>query len=127
MNRVYYHYTEWEDFQSGMYNEIKEGREERIQKAIELLTDNDLCYRFMKQVTEKWVKACEQTFTNNFNHQAFLGQCACAMYADVRDNETRQAWGMLTDKQRYNANKIADRVFNEWMVQYEKNYWQECL
>lgn len=49
MKRVYYHYTQWEDFQSGMYNEVKEGREERIQKAIELLTNDELCYKYMKR------------------------------------------------------------------------------
>lgn len=127
MKRVYYHYTQWEDFQSGMYNEVKEGREERIQKAIELLTNDELCYKYMKKVTEEWPKACEQTFTNRFNHQSFLGQCACAMYADIRDNETRKAWWYLTEEQRHNANGIADRVYREWMEAYEKRTESKCL
>ena len=126
MKRVYYHYTKWEDFQSGMYNEIKDGREERVQKAIELLTNDELCYTYMKKVSQEWKCACEQTFTNRFNHQAFLGQCACFMYGGVRDNETRMAWGMLTIEQRHKANAIADKVYYEWLDDYEKKgkYYQ---
>lgn len=119
MKRVYYHYTLWEDFQSGMYNEVKEGREQRIADAKKLLTTDDICYKYMKQVTTEWVHSCEYTFTNHFNHQAFLGQCACFLYAGCRDNETRMAWGLLTNEQRYNANSIADRVYYEWLEQYE--------
>lgn len=121
VKRVYHHYTKWEDFQSGMYNEIKEGRDERIQKAIKCLTDDEICYTYMKKVANNWKYACEHTFTNAFNNQAFLGQCACFMYGGVRDNETRMAWGLLTPEQRYNANGIADRVYKEWVEEYEKN------
>ena len=120
MKRIYHHYSKWEDYQSGMYNEIKEGRDLRIKKALELLTNDELCYYYMKKVSVEWKNACEHIFTNRFNHQAFLGQCACAMYADVRDNETKMAWWQLTEEQRYNANRIADIVYNEWMVEYEK-------
>lgn len=120
MKRIYHHYTTWEDFQHRMYDEVKEGREERIQKAIELLSDEILCYQYMKRVTDEWVHACEQTFTNRFNHRSFLGQCACNIYADVKEDETRKAWWHLTEEQRYKANKVADRVYEEWKVEYEK-------
>lgn len=120
MKRVYHHYTLWEDFQAGMYDEVKEGREERIQKAIELLTNEELCYHFMKRVTTEWKYACEQVFTNRFNHRAFLGQCACNLYAGVKEDETRKAWWFLTEQQRYKANEIANRVYEEWRLDYEK-------
>lgn len=120
MKRVYHHYTKWEDFQSGMYDEVKEGREARVNKAIELLTNEEVCYRYMKMVTENWIHACEQTFTNRHNPRSFLGQCACAMYAGVHEDETRKAWGLLTEEQRYAANKIADQVYKEWRIDYEK-------
>lgn len=120
MKRVYYPYTAWEDFQSGMYNEDKDGREERIEKAIELLTDPVLCETYMTRVINEWPNACEQTFTNRHNPKSFLGQCACFLYAGVRDNETRYAWGMLTNDQRYMANEIADKVYRVWRSEYEK-------
>ena len=120
MKRVYHHYTKWEDYQAGMYNEDKEGREERIQKAVDLLTDKPRLYLYMKRVTVEWPTACEQTFTNHFNHRSFLGQCACCLFAGVHEDETRKAWFRLTEFQRYQANRVADRVFDEWRVQYEK-------
>lgn len=127
MKRVYHHYTKWEDFQAGMYDEVKEGREERIQKAIELLTDEKLCYQYMKRVTVEWVYACEQAFTNHFNHRAFLGQCACNLYAGVHEDETRKAWWHLTEQQRYRANEIANRVYAEWRATYEKSIGDQCV
>ena len=120
MKRVYHHYTKWEDFQSGMYDEVKEGREERVQKAVKLLTSDILCYWYMRRVTLEWKHACEQTFTNRHNHRSFLGQCACALYAGVHEDETRKAWGLLTEQQRYRANEIADIVYEKWRAEYEK-------
>lgn len=72
MKQVYYHYTEWEDFKAGMYNEDKINREERIQSALELLIFPETLKTFMKEVVKKFPKATEQNFTNkSINHQAF--------------------------------------------------------
>ena len=122
MKQVFYHYTKWEDYQNGMYDEEKEGRQERIQQAIFLLTNLKLLYQYMKKVTIEWKYATEQNLSNpSMNHQAFLGQTACNIYAGVKEDETREAWGYLTNEQRYQANKIADKVYNEWKRNYEKN------
>lgn len=121
MKPVYHHYEKWEDYQNGMYNEVKEGRKERVLKAKELLCDTDKLYIYMKRVSQEWKHACEQTFTQNYNHQAFLGQCACNIYADIKEDETREAWGLLTNEQRYKANSVADRVFEEWKRKYEED------
>lgn len=122
MEQLYYHYTQWEDFQHGMYNEIKEGRQERIQKAIYLLTNLELLYKQMTKVTKEWKYATEQNLTNNsINHQAFLGQTACNIWGDIKEDETREAWGYLTNEQRYKANKVADTVYLEWKRDFQKN------
>jgi hypothetical protein len=39
----------------------------------------------------------------------------------VHEDETRQAWGMLTDDQRKQANRIADMVYREWIDKHEPN------
>lgn len=122
MKQRFYHYTLWEDFQNGMYDEIKEGREERIRNAAQLLSDTDLLYKQMTRVTHEWKYATEQNLTNtSINHQAFLGQTACNIYAGIKEDETREAWGRLTQEQRYKANKVADRVRDEWVHEYEKS------
>ena len=121
MKQRYYHYTTWEDFKHGMYDEDKENRHERVQKAVELLTDLENLYEQMTRVTIQWKYATEQNLTNaNINHQAFLGQTACSIWAGVHEDETREAWGVLTCEQRYKANRVADRVFKEWQARFEK-------
>ena len=121
MKQVFYHYTMWEDFQHGMYDEVKEGRKDRVQKAVYLLSNTDLLFEYMTRVANEWKYATEQTFTNPaINHQAFLGQTACNLYADIKEDETREAWGLLTNEQRYAANKVADIVFDNWVKQYER-------
>lgn len=122
MKQIFYHYTKWEDYQHGMYDEVKEGRKERVQKAVEILSDLDLLYQQMKRVTVEWEKCTEQNFTNPaINHQAFLGQTACNIYAGIKEDETREAWGHLSNEKRYQANKVADRVFIEWVQNYTKD------
>ena len=119
MKQVWYHYTKWEDFQSGMYNEEKKGREERIQLAVQLLSNTDELYKAMTRVVKEWKIATEQTMTNqSINHQAWLGQCACAIAKGVREDETRESWGRLTPAQRSKANKVADIVESEWLEEY---------
>lgn len=122
MKQVFYHYTLREDFQNGMYNEIKEGRNDRILAAAKILSDCDLLYHCMKRVTQEWKIATEQELTNpSVNHQAFLGQAACNIHAGIKEDETREAWGLITNEQRAEANKTADRVELEWASEYSKD------
>lgn len=122
MKQRYYHYTMWEDFKNGMYDEIKDGRRERVKKAAALLSDTDMLYEQMTRVTHEWKYATEQNLTNaSINYQAFLGQTACNIWGDIKEDETREAWGILTCEQRYKANKVADRVYREWREQYERD------
>ncbi len=122
MIQKFYHYTKWEDFQNGMYDEVKEGRAQRVQKAVKLLSNPKKLYEQMSRVTQEWKIATEQNLTNpSINHQAFLGQTACAIWQNIKEDETREAWGLLTNEQRYKANRIADRVFEEWVNCYERD------
>lgn len=122
MKQVYYHYTLWEDFKNGMYDEIKEGRSERVLLAVELLSNFDLLYEQMTRVTVEWPIATAQNLTSPMNHQAYLGQAACNIWRGVKEDETREAWGRLTQEQRYKANRVADRVFSEWKSRYEREH-----
>ena len=111
MKQKFYHYTMWEDFQNRMYDEVKEGRQDRVKQAVYLLSNTSLLYEQMTRVTKEWKYATEQNLTNaSINHQAFLGQTACNIWQGIKEDETREAWGILTCEQRYKANKVADRV-----------------
>lgn len=123
MKQAFHHYTKWEDYQNRMYDEVKEGRPERVKQAVKLLTDLPELYKQMQRVTKEWTIATEQNLTNSsINYQAFLGQTACNIWKGIKEDETREAWGQLTCMQRYEANRVADRVYNEWREQYEREH-----
>lgn len=123
MKQVFYHYTQWEDFKNGMYDEQKEGRTQRVQLAVRLLSNPKELYKNMKRVTNEWKYATEQVLTDmSINHQAFLGQAACNIWKGIKEDETREAWGLLTNEQRRKANAVADRVDDEWRRNYTEHY-----
>ena len=128
MKQAFYHYTKWEDFQSGMYNppcvaSIESGvsSDERMLKVVELFSDKELCYKYMKRVVDEWKIAAEQNLTNpQVNGRAWLGQCACFLYAEVHDEETRKAWCLMDRDIQIQANQIAEKVIYDWRQEYSK-------
>lgn len=128
MEQKFHPYYEWEDYQSGMYDELKQGREQRIELAAFLLSSPKNLDHFMREVTVRWKLATEQNFTNtSFNRKSWLGQAACNLFAGVKEDETRSAWWKITDQQRREANAIADNIINEWVKNYEETIRFECV
>lgn len=120
MKQVFHPYQTWEGYKSGMYEPQKDGRSNRVMKAQRLLTDLEALKREMTRVTVEWPIETEHVLTDkSISHRAWLGQSACNIYADVKEDETREAWGYLTNKQRKEANKVADAVDRQWCEQYE--------
>lgn len=119
----FFRYELWEDFQSGMYNPPSASKGNTgIEKAIECLSDPDICRQYMEKVVSEWTIATMEVLTNPENNgRAWLGQCACFMYAGCRDEETRKAWVMLTPTAQKTANKIAERVIYNWLAEYAKS------
>ena len=121
MDRIWHHYELWEDYHNGMYNESRDGRPERVQRAAEILGDPVVCERAMRQVVETWPKATEFNLSNaEINRRAWLGQACCSCYAGIHEDEVREAWGLLTNEQRVRANIIATVVIKEWLRAHEK-------
>lgn len=115
IEQVFHHYEMWEDYQCGMYDELKEGRANRVELARDLLKNPVVCERWMREVIKRWKVATEQVFSNvHQNRKAWLGQAACCLYAGVKEDETREAWWLLTDEERNTANAIAETVIEDW-------------
>lgn len=115
-------YTEWEDFLSGMYRDaVSEDRQKLTQAAAALLCDQHLLVAAMRSVTTEWRVAAEANLHEPPNNRAWLGQAACCYAANVPEELTRAAWGLLTDDQRHTANRIADRVIDEWKYRTRRN------
>lgn len=120
LDRVYSDYRTWEDYKAGMYNESRDGRIVRVNLAMECLSSNLLCLEYMNEVVKQWPVATEFNFTNEQqNRRAWLGQAACCLYGGCHEDETREAWGKITQFQRETANRIAEHVINEWLAYNE--------
>lgn len=116
MERIFHHYNKWEDYHAGMYDECKEGREERVKQAAEILGTPQICREAMQMVIAQWEKATEYNLSNEqINRKAWLGQAACCCYAGIHEDETREAWGIMTEAQRVEANRIAAGIIKRWV------------
>lgn len=121
MQRIFHHYSLWEDYHAGMYDESKDGRKERVQEAAKILGTPDICRKAMEKVINEWVKATEYNLSNlEINRKAWLGQAACSCYAGIHEDETREAWGIMTEAQRIEANRIAATIIKKWVGEREK-------
>lgn len=120
MQRIYYRYELWEDYQNGMYAESRDGRAERVKQAAKILGNAELCRIAMEKVVSDWKIATEYNLSNaGVNRKAWLGQAACSCWAGIHEDETREAWGIMTDTQRDKANEIAYEIITEWVSKRE--------
>lgn len=121
-------YTEWEDFQAGMYRDPQASdREPMTELAASLLSDAHRLFAAMRSVTIEWRFAAEANLHEPPNNRAWLGQAACCYAAGVPEELTRAAWGRLTDQQRMAANRIADQVIDEWRYRTRRNPQMELF
>lgn len=120
MRQVFHPYQEWEGYRNGMYEPSKLGRANRVMTAKQLLANPKKLRREMERVTLEWPIETEQVLSDpSISHRAWLGQSACNIYADVKEDETREAWGYLSEKQRREANKVADIVDRLWRERHD--------
>lgn len=120
MKRIFHHYSKWEDYHAGMYDESKDGRKERVLRAAHILGTPNICREAMEMVVSKWVVSTEYNLSNaEINRKAWLGQAACSCYAGIHEDETREAWGLMTEQQRVQANKIAAEIIKRWISDNE--------
>ena len=123
MKRIYHHSNKWEDYHHGMYNEDKAARKERVQLAASILGNPAICEKAMRMVVDGWPIATEFNLSNaSINRRAWLGQACCSIYAGVHEDETREAWGLLTVAQRTTANAIATAGIKEWLRKHENEH-----
>lgn len=120
MERIFHHFSKWEDYHAGMYDESKDGREERVAEAARILGTPKICREAMEKVVSEWRIATEYNLSNaGINRKAWLGQAACSCYAGIHEDETREAWGIMTTAQRTEANRIAAEIIKKWLADNE--------
>ena len=126
MERIFHHYSKWEDFHAGMYEESKDGRAERVAAAAKILGTPNICREAMEKVIAEWKIATEYNLSNaGINRKAWLGQAACSCYGGIHEDETREAWGIMTPEQRTEANRIAAEIIKKWLSTAEAEAAQQ--
>ena len=128
MKQVFYPYDVWEGFLNGMYEPCKEGRAERVLIARELLSNPMRLQESMEAVTRKWKYETAHVLSDpTISHRAWLGQSACNLYGGCKEDETREAWGLLSEAQRKEANKVADIVDAQYRAMFDDDGIQLSL
>jgi hypothetical protein len=119
IKQVYIPYWEWEDWINGMWGK-SENESEQLKQAIEFTGD---CVKYgeaMKEVVKAWPRTMLNSLTNSgINKRAFLGHCAVCYKLNIPEYITRIAWKELTDQQRYDADKVAQKTVEDWIKNYE--------
>lgn len=125
MERYYARYELWEDYKNGMFDKpIELEREQLVASAKVLLSNCSDFENAAKNVLADWVISSAVNLTNKSeNRRAWIGQAACSYIHKVPEILTRQAWAQLSEKQRADANKIADKIIKH----FEANHAQSNI
>lgn len=112
--RVYHPYTEWEDWQNGMWRQCVAVTEE-MDRAAFILSQPIIFANAAREMLAAWPKAAEHNLTNpEQNRRAWIGQATCAHRANAPESATRFAWWTLSAEARDAANAVADAVIADW-------------
>lgn len=119
--RVYHPVSHWEECDYNMWGECSD-RSSDLQKAIEFTGNHEKYGSYMRRVINEWPISCENAFTDpHLNHKAWLGHAACALYAKIPEDVTREAWRRLTHEQQLLANNQARAAIQSWEMRYRKS------
>ncbi len=123
MKRFYARYELWEDYQNGMFDKPPESECGRLVLAAKnILADCEKFEEAARRVLADWVVSSAVNLTNrNENRRAWVGQSACCYEGKVPEILTRQAWAQLSEKQRADANKIADKIIKHFEVNHAQS------
>lgn len=121
LKRIYHHVHAWEEVRHGMWDDV-EDRKAHLAKAIAFTGNAKLYGSYMMRVIIEWPISCENALTDSaLNQRAWIGHAACALAIGCPEDVTREAWGHLTDEQRFLANKEADRAIRCWRYAYAED------
>jgi lysine/ornithine N-monooxygenase len=121
--RVYKPYYKWEDWINGMWRTVsKEDYSNYLNWAINFTGDHVRYGESMGLVIKEWENTMLHNLTNSsMNKRAFLGHCACCFESGCPEYIVRDAWRLLTEKQRIDADAIAQKHIDNWINEYKTN------
>jgi hypothetical protein len=105
-----------------MWRKVPKEQEPHLLKIAIEFTGNHTEYgKAMLEVAKKWRYSCENFLSNkSINRKAWLGHAACSFKHNLPEYIVREAWGKLTDIQRYLANLEAEKTIIHWETNKNK-------
>jgi len=92
-----------------------ENKSELVGQAINILSNKQLCLKFMLLVVKNWTNSTYENLSNiTQNRKAWLGQAACCYANKIPEYLVREAWMLMKEENRIQANNIADKVIFGW-------------
>ena len=119
MIRIFHPYTEWEDFKHGLYRLPScQDSPHQVELSKILLSTPTEFYNVALAMIQGWKVSADVNLSNRSrNRQAWIGQASCCFNHKSSEQQTKDAWWMLTEEQRMEANKIADEIIEIWELQ----------
>lgn len=115
-SQYYYHFSFWEDARNGLLS--KRCQNEGIELAKKVLSSKRLFLNQGKKMIKSWPQCTQQYLTDkSVNRRAYLGASVCNFTHGSTEREVRLAWWELTQKQREEANSVADLLLEEFECQ----------
>lgn len=122
MIQYFYPYWEWEDYKNGFFD-IGTITDEKLNKSIKLLSDQEYFLDVMHQMQIDWPKCFKQNLSNTgINRRAWLGQAACCYEFNNEFNVTIEAWYKLNEFNKLEANKTANKIIALFELENGKNF-----
>lgn len=119
-DRIFHTFDKWECNKAGFYSsKPPSGMTKDDCKAVyrDFLADLTRFEAGLSGVTGEWKRSCEHYLTNTaMNRIAWLGQAALC-YSEGIPSEFRGGFGLLTEGQQEDANEMALKYLNKWLVE----------
>jgi hypothetical protein len=118
MMRVYFHYSDLEEWSAGMWQIIGGKRKQaNVLAAADLMRDASAFESAMMRALEEWPNSCQHNLTaEDTNRLAWLGHAGCFLATGSPEENTRCGWHTLNKQEQDIANATAQRVLDAWIA-----------
>lgn len=107
-------WDDWEDYAAGMYqSHLVAGR---VQESVRLLSDPDRFEKAAWEMVRAWPHAADHNlYLLETGRRAWIGQATCCHHHGATAEETRAAWGRLSNETQNRANAVATAIVDEYL------------
>lgn len=109
--RVYFHFSEMEEYSCGMWRSESGGkREQYVALASNLMKHPDKFKDSLRRAIIEWPNSSLANLSDrNQNRIAWLGHAGCCVGVGSPEDVAREAWWTLSGKEQDDANRVGDR------------------